>query len=76
MTTLFETHKVENVVLKRDLLAEFMLGKASIAEQPPHREFRFSRLVAHLFREAAEAFGDRSMAWWLRREPLTRRLTS
>jgi hypothetical protein len=32
--------------------------------------------VTHVFCEMADAFCDRSMAWWLPREPLTRRLTS
>ena len=73
---LLETHEVENVVLKRDLPTKFVLCEASIAEQSPHRQFRVGRLAPHLLRETAEAFGDWSMAWWLRREPLTRRLTS
>jgi len=50
--------------------------EASIAEQTPHRQFGVGGLVAHFLRETAEALGDRSMAWWLQREPLTRRLTS
>jgi hypothetical protein len=73
---LLETHKVENEVLKGDLPTEFILREASITEQSPHRQFRISGLVAHLLGEAADAFGDRSMAWCLRREPRTRRLTS
>ena len=73
---LLETDKVENEVLKGDLAAELILREASIAEQSPHRPFRVGGLVAHLLREAAGAFGYRSMAWRLRREPLTRRRTS
>jgi len=71
-----ETHKIENVVLKGDLPSKFVFCEASIAEQTPHRQFGVGGLVAHFLRETAEALGDRSMAWWLQREPLTRRLTS
>jgi len=73
---LLEAHEVENVVLKGDLSSELVLCKASIAEQSPHRQFRVGGFVPHLLREAADAFGDGPMAWWLRPEPLTRRLTS
>jgi hypothetical protein len=58
------------------LPSEFILCEASITKQSPHPQFRIGGLVAHLLCEATDAFGDWSMAWWLRREPLTRRLTS
>ena len=72
----FKADEVENVVLKGDLPSKFVFCEASIAEQTPHRQFGVGGLVAHFLRETAEALGDRSMAWWLQREPLTRRLTS
>jgi hypothetical protein len=73
---LLETHKVENELLKRDLPPEFVLREASITEQSPHRRFSVGRLATHVPCEMADAFGDGSMAWCLRCEPLTRRLTS
>ena len=71
-----EADKIENEFLKGDLPPEFVLRETSIPKQSPHRQFCISGLVAHLLCELADAFGDRLMAWRLRREPLTRRLTS
>ena len=71
-----EANEVEDEILKRPLPAKLISRKPPVAEQPPHRRFRVSRLAAHIFCEFAEAFGDRPMMWRLRREPLTRRLTS
>ena len=71
-----EADKVENVLLKGDLPPEFILREASVTEQSPHRRFSVGRLAPHVSGEMADALGDRSMAWRLRREPLTRRLTS
>jgi hypothetical protein len=73
---LLEANKIENELLKGDLPPKLILREASITEQTPHRQFRIGGLVAHLLCEAADAFGEGSMAWCLRREPLTRRLTS
>jgi hypothetical protein len=73
---LLETHKVENEVLERDLPTEFETREPPVAKQTPHRRFCVGRLVTHVSREMADALGDRSMAWCLRREPLTRRRTS
>ena len=73
---LLETNKVENELLKRHLPPEFILREPSITEQSPHRRFSVGRLATHVLGEMADAFGDRSMAWCLRREPLTRRRTS
>ena len=71
-----ETDKVENELLKGNLPPEFELPEAPITEQSPHRRFRVGRLATHVPGEMADALGDRPMAWRLRREPLTRRLTS
>jgi hypothetical protein len=71
-----EADKVENERLKRDLPPEFEPREASITKQSPHRCFSVGRLATHIPGELADALGDRSMAWRLRREPLTRRLTS
>jgi hypothetical protein len=71
-----EADKVENELLKGNLPPEFILREVSITEQSPHRRFSAGRLATHVLGETADAFGDRSMAWWLQREPLTRRLTS
>jgi hypothetical protein len=68
--------KSRNKVLKRDLPAKFEVRESPIAEQSPHLCFGVRGLAAHLFCEIADAFGGRSMAWRLRHEPLTRRLTS
>jgi hypothetical protein len=73
---LLETHKIENELLKRYMPPEFILREASITEQSPHRRFSVGRLTTHIPGEMADALGDRSMAWRLRREPLTRRRTS
>ena len=73
---LFEAHEVENEVLKWDLSAKLEERQSSAAEQSPHRDFSVGRLAAQLFCEPADALGRRPMVWRLRREPLTRRLTS
>ena len=73
---LFEANKVENEVLKGYLPAKFETCEAPVAEQSPHRSFSVGRLAAHLLCEAADALGGWPMVWCLRREPLTRRLTS
>jgi hypothetical protein len=73
---LLETHKVENELLKRHLPPEFILREAPITEPSPHRRFSVGGLATHVLGEMSDAFGNRSMAWCLRREPLTRRLTS
>ena len=72
----FEANKVENKALEGSLSSKFEPPEPSVAKQPPHRQFRIGGLVADLLCEAADAFGDRSMAWCLQREPLTRRRTS
>ena len=71
-----EADKVENELLKGELPPEFILRETPITEQSPHRRFSVGRLATHVLGEMADAFGDRSMAGWLRREPLTRRRTS
>jgi hypothetical protein len=58
------------------LSPEFESREAPITEQAPHRRFSVSRLATHVLGEMPDAFGDRSMAWCSRREPLTRRRTS
>jgi hypothetical protein len=73
---LFEAHKVENEILKGDLPTKFEMRQSPAPQQPPHGYFCVSRLAAQLFCESADALGGRSMVWRLRREPLTRRLTS
>ena len=73
---LLEAHKVENEILKGDLPAKLEEGEPSAAEQSPHRYFSVGRFATQLFCETADALGGRPMVWRLRREPLTRRLTS
>ena len=63
---LFETHEVENEVLKGDLPANLEEREPPAAEQSPHRHFGVGRLAAQLFCEAADALGDRSMVCRLR----------
>ena len=72
----FKANEIENKVLKRDLATKFEERNASIAEQAPHGCFGVGRLTAHLLCEIADARGGWSMAWCLRHEPLTRRLTA
>jgi hypothetical protein len=73
---LLETDEVENEFLKGDLPREFVLLETPVAEQSPHRGFSVGGSATHIPGELADAFGDGTMAWRLRREPLTRRLTS
>jgi hypothetical protein len=72
----FEANEIENIALKRDLPTEFEEGEPPIAQQSPHRRFGIGRLVAHLPCKIADARCGRTMAWWLRHVPLTRRRTS
>jgi hypothetical protein len=74
--TLFETDKIKNEILKRNLPAKFELREPAILEQSPHLGFSVRRFATHLLGEIADAFGRWSMVWCLRHEPLTRRLTS
>jgi len=71
-----KANEVEDEILKRHLPAKLVSCEPPIAEQPPHRCFRLSGLAAHALCELADAFSNRPMVWRLRREPLTRRLTS
>jgi hypothetical protein len=73
---LFETHEVENEVVKGDLPAKLEAREPPAAEQSPHGCFSVGRLAAQFFRETADALGGGPMVWRLRYEPLTRRLTS
>ena len=71
-----EANEIENKALKGNLTTKFELCKPSIAEQTPHRRFSVRGLAAHRLCEIADALRGCSMAWRLRHEPLTRRLTS
>jgi hypothetical protein len=73
---LFEASEVENEVLKGDLATKLEKRKAPVAEQAPHGGFGVGGFAAHLLGEVADALGGRPMVWRLRREPITRRLTS
>jgi hypothetical protein len=70
---LFEANEIENIALKRHLPPELETLQPSIAQQSPHRRFGIGRFVAHLLCETADAPCGRTMAWWLRHVPLTRR---
>jgi hypothetical protein len=72
--TLFETDKIENKILKRNLPTKFELREPAISKQSPHLGFSVRRFSTHLLREIADAFAGWSMAWRLRHEPLTGRL--
>ncbi len=71
-----EANEVENQVPERNLSAKLVSLKTPIAEQSPHPGFGVSRFSTHLLCECADTLGGRPMMWRLRREPLTRRLTS
>jgi hypothetical protein len=71
----FKANEVENKALKGDLPAKFEEREPSIAKQSPHGCFGIGRRAAHFLCEISDALGGRSMAWRLRHEPLTRRLT-
>jgi len=73
---LFEAHEVENEILKGDLPTKLQVFEPSATEQSPHRRFGVGRFAAQLCCKAADALRGRAMVWRLRREPLTRRLTS
>jgi hypothetical protein len=73
---LLEANEIENEVLKGDLSTKFKEREPPVPEQSPHCCFSVGRLVTHRLCEFADAFGGWSMVWRLRREPLTRRLTS
>ena len=72
----FEAYEVENEVLKWDLPSKFEERQPPAPEQAPHRNFSVGCFVAHRLCETADALGCRPMVRRLRREPLTRRLTS
>jgi hypothetical protein len=74
--TLFETDKIKNKISKGNLPAKLELREPAVSRQSPHFGFSVRRFAAHLLGEIPDAFGGRSMAWRLRHEPLTRRLTS
>ena len=74
--TLFETDKIKNKILKGNLPAKFELREPAVSQQSPHFGFSVRRLATHLLGEIADAIGGWPMAWCLRHEPLTRRLTS
>jgi hypothetical protein len=59
--TLFETHEIENVVLKGDLSAKLEKREPSTAEQSPHGCFSVSRLAPQLFCETADTLGGWTM---------------
>jgi hypothetical protein len=71
-----EANEIENKALKGNLTTKFELRKPSITEQTPHRRFSLRGLAAHRLCEIADVLRSWSMAWRLRHEPLTRRLTS
>ena len=73
---LFTANKIQNEALEWHLATKLESRKPPIAKQSPHGQFCVGRLMAHLFREAADACGDRPMIWCLWREPLTRRRTA
>ena len=73
---LFEANEVENKALKRNLPTKFETREPPVAERSPHGHFSVGRFPTHLLRKIADALGGRPMVWRLRREPLTRRLTS
>jgi hypothetical protein len=73
---LFETHEVENEILKGDLPAELEAREPPAAKQSLHGRFGLGRFAAQLFCETAYALCGGPMVWRLRHEPLTRRLTS
>jgi hypothetical protein len=73
---LFKANEIENEAMKWDLPAKFEERESPIAKQSPHGRFRVGRFAAHLSCKTADALRSRPMVWRLRREPLTRRLTS
>jgi hypothetical protein len=69
-----EANEIENKVLERNLATKF--EKPSVAQPTPHRRFSVRGLAPHRLCEITDALRGCSMAWRLRHEPLTRRLTS
>jgi hypothetical protein len=63
--TLFETDKIKDVILKRNLSPKLEVSELPMAQQPPHRGFRICRDAPHALRKVADRLCYRPMVRFL-----------